>query len=369
MAHRPLAVFTPDHPRVLQATFIRRHAEMLLPGRTVVMAPVPDGCPDLPDLPTLDLRQIVGGRLRWQAAHGVCRQLGWKLDHWMIQRFLRRHRVEVVLAEYLDFAVQWLDLARRLGLRFFAHAHGDDVILRLREPEWREAYLQYQRADGVITMSRFARDELIALGLDPARVHAVPCCVDVPPEPLSRQPGAEIVCVASGRVVTQKAPILLLDAFRRAAEQCPPLRLELFGDGDLMPAARDYVRAFRLEDRVQLFGFQPNHVVLEHIRRAGIFLQHSWWEGLGVAILEAMAHALPVVATRTGGILETVVEGETGFLVEPGDSAAMADRIVTLARHPGLRNRMGAAGWARVREHYTWDQERSQLLRILGLAA
>ncbi len=367
MGRRPLAVFTPDHPRILHATFIRRHAELLLPGRTVIVAPVPDHCPVTPELPTLDLRQIVGGRLRWQVAHGLCRQFGWKLDHWMLERFLRRHRVEVVLGEYLDFSLQWLELARRLGLRYFVHAHGSDVIQRLRERAWREAYLQYHAAAGLITMSRFARDELIALGLDPARIHAVPYGVDVPPAPWRREPDGEVICVAAGRIAAEKAPILLLDAFRRASEQCPRLRLKLFGDGDLMPAVHDYLRAFGLSDRVQLFGFQPNDVVLEHLRGAAIFLQHSWWEGLGVAILEAMAHALPVVATRTGGILETVVDGETGCLVEPGDSAAMADRIVALARDPDLRNRLGAAGWARAREHYTWERERSELLRILGL--
>jgi glycosyltransferase involved in cell wall biosynthesis len=367
--NRPLAVFSPDEMGLAITTFIRRHMEDLLPGRTVAVAPLPAGWRGSPGLPVLDLRQIVGGRLRWQAAHGFCRQFGWKLDHWMIQRFLRRHGVEVIMAEHLDTSVQWLDIARNLGIRFFAHAHGDDVILRLRDPAWQKAYLQYHKADGIITMSEFGRQELIQFGLDPARLHTVPCCVDVPAAPFVREDRPEVCCIAVGRITTQKAPIMLLDAFRRAAAECPELRLEVFGEGPLMPALQDFVRAFDLGERVQLLGVQPNEVVLEHMRRADIFVQHSWWEGLGVAILEAMAQTLPVVATRTGGILETVVEGSTGYLVEPGDSAGMAERIVELAGNAAVRCRLGRAGWERVRDHFTWERERSELLRVLGLAA
>jgi len=366
---RPLAVFTPDHPSLLQATFIQRHAERLLPGRTVLLAPAPDGWTGSPDRPELDLRRINGGRLRWQAAHGFCRQFGWKLDHWMIQRFLRRHGVEVIMSEYLDTSVQWLDMARNLGIRFFAHAHGDDVVVRLQDPVWRKAYLQYHKADGIITMSEFGRQQLIQFGLDPARLHTVPCCVDVPAAPLVREERREVRCIAAGRIVAEKAPILLLDAFRRAAAGCPELRLEVFGDGPLLPAMQDFIRAFDLGERVQLLGLQPNDVVLEHMQRADLFVQHSWREGLGVAILEAMAQALPVVATRTGGILETVVEGSTGYLVEPGDSAGMAERLVELAGDAALRRRLGLAGWERARDHFAWERERSELLRVLGLAA
>ena len=366
---RPLAVFSPDEMGAVVATFIRRHMEDLLPGRTVVAAAVPDGWKGSSGLPVLDLRRLGGGRLRWQVAHGVCRQFGWKLDHWMIGRFLRRHGVEVILGEYLDWSLPWLDIARRLEIRFFPHAHGDDVLVRVREPAWQKAYLQYQKADGIITMSEVGRQELIKLGLDPARIHTVRYGVDVPAQQLPRESRREIQCIAVSRITAEKAPVLLLDAFRRAAERCPELRLEVFGDGPLLPAMQDFIRAFDLGERVQLLGLQPNKVVLERLRQADIFVQHSWREGLGVSILEAMAQTLPVVATRTGGILETVVDGSTGYLVEPGDSAGMAERIVELAGNADLRRRLGQAGWERVRDNFAWERERSELLRLLGLAA
>jgi colanic acid/amylovoran biosynthesis glycosyltransferase len=90
-------------------------------------------------------------------------------------------------------------------------------------------------------------------------------------------------------------------------------------------------------------------------------------EGLPVSILEAMAHALPVISTRHAGIPEAVVEGETGFLVDEGDSAGMAECILDLAKGSGMRSEMGLAGWRRARELFCWDREKKALLEIMGL--
>jgi glycosyltransferase involved in cell wall biosynthesis len=77
-------------------------------------------------------------------------------------------------------------------------------------------------------------------------------------------------------------------------------------------------------------------------------------ELLGLSVLEAMASATPVVASRTGGIAEVVIDGETGFLVEPGDVAALQDRLATLLADRGLARRMGDAGRAAVLDRFTW---------------
>jgi glycosyltransferase involved in cell wall biosynthesis len=152
------------------------------------------------------------------------------------------------------------------------------------------------------------------------------------------------------------------------------LRLDYVGDGELLSAAQQFVRAFNMEDRVTLHGGQPSEVVLDLMRRADMFLQHSMTdaltgdeEGLPVAILEAMANSLPVLSTRHAGIPEAVVEGRTGYLVEEGNSAAMADRLLALARDPELRESMGKTGWQRARERFSWEKECADLRQVLGL--
>ena len=116
----------------------------------------------------------------------------------------------------LDLAFPYLEIARQLGIPFYGHAHGYDVSLRLREPEWREKYLRYNDAAGVITMSEASKARLVEMGLEAGKVHVVPYGVDVPEQPVLRPAQSIVRCVAVGRMAAKKAPILTLDAFRRA---------------------------------------------------------------------------------------------------------------------------------------------------------
>ena len=301
-----------SHPLLVSAssigavseTFIRRHMAALLPGGTAVMVKAADredgGHWDVP-APLLVLDRIQHDYME------------------TVKRFFTDHGVRVVLGEYLDQSLRWLDLAGELGIRFFGHAHGYDVSERLRDPRYRAEYLKYRRADGLITVTHHSRNKLIELGLDPARIHVIPCGVDVPAtrkRPIDR----EIVrCIAVSRMVAVKGPILTMDAFRRAVEAHPNLHLDYVGAGPLLPAVRQFVRGFGLERKVMLHGTQPNREVHRLMAEADLFLQHSLLddetgavEGLPVAMLEAMAHGLPVVATRHGGIPEALLDGITG---------------------------------------------------------
>lgn len=374
----PLAIFAPSIGDRSQ-TFIQRHMRDLLPDRTVVVTSTLDGpfnghwsvhCPTL----VLDRIHKVGHARRILRA--IARRVGWRYgdDPAIVEQWLRKHQVQVVMGEWLDWALPWAPLAQRLGIRFFGHAHGIDVSKQLCDPKWRADYVRYNDASGVITMSQLSRERLVGLGLDPAKVHVVPYGVDVPAQLSARTENDTVNCLAVGRMVAKKAPILTLDAFRRAAEMCPSLRLDYVGEGQLLTAAIQFTRAFDLGDRVTLHGARSNAFVYELMKKADIFLQHSMIdpetgdeEGLPVAILEAMAQALPVVSTRHAGIPEAVVEGETGYLVDEGDSHEMADRLITLSRDPDLRFRMGQAGWCRVKEHFSWEKEKTELLAILGL--
>jgi glycosyltransferase involved in cell wall biosynthesis len=289
---------------------------------------------------------------------------------------LRQHGVQVVLAEYLDESLPWIEALRGTGIRLFAHAHGYDVSERLRDPVYQRRYLEYRDAAGVITMSRASRDRLLDLGLPPSLLHVVPYGVDVPERIAPRTATRRVRVVAVGRMVAKKAPLLLLEAFRHAASRLPgELVLDYVGGGPLFQAARDYVENNDLHDIVTLHGAVPNPQVLALMNCADIYVQHSVTdaatgneEGLPVAILEAMAAGLAVVATRHAGIPEAVSDGRTGHLVDEGDTTSMAEHIVTLAQDGDRRRQMGSAGWTVARDRFSWRRERDRLLRLLGLA-
>lgn len=135
------------------------------------------------------------------------------------------------------------------------------------------------------------------------------------------------------------------------------------------------MRDHHLADCVTLHGAQPHDVVQRLMHDADIFLQHSVTdpktgdeEGLPVSVLEAMAESLPVVSTRHAGIPEAVEEGVTGYLVDEGDSKAMAERLRALCQEPGQRHAMGHAGWQKAKKLFSWEKERADLLHILDLS-
>jgi glycosyltransferase involved in cell wall biosynthesis len=378
---RPLAILTP-YIGILSETFIQNHIDNLLPNGVVVGAMFTND--DLhwhPSAPTLILDQIHPSwrvRLAYRLAQRA--KLPWltinpdRFRQTVMERFLTQHGVEVIMAEYLTSSIQWIAPAKRLGIRFFAHAHGWDVSRALQDPTWRQQYLAYNQADGIITMNQVSRKRLIELGIDPAKIYVIPYGVDVPEQVISRHGPTVVRCLAVGRMVAKKSPIFLLDSFRRAVAIHPNLHLDYIGTGELFSAAQDFVRAMHLIDHVTLHGGQPPTIVHQMMHTADIFLQHSVVdaitgdeEGLPVAILEAMARSLPIVSTHHAGIPEAVVEGETGFLVSEGDTQSMANYIVQLATDGQLRSRMGQAGYQRVQELFTWERERRALLELMGL--
>jgi colanic acid/amylovoran biosynthesis glycosyltransferase len=350
----------------------------LWPGRTVVVAEqvVQDRAAWQFDGPMLVLGngRIPFWRRALQRGHASA---AWRRA--VVTRFLRQHHVTVAMVEWLDVGLEWLPLCRAEGLRVIAHSFGYDACEAMLSParEWRERYKEYEKAEAILSVSQAMNRALHEIGLPREKLQVVPCGTDVPdtcPEP--RRADGSIRCLAVGRMVPKKAPILLLDAFRRAAERAPGITLCCVGDGPLYSAACDYVETMGLTDRVRLPGTMAHADVNRETKEADLFVQHSVRsrvdgdeEGLPVSILEAMANGLPVVATRHGGIPDAVVDGETGFLVDEGDTVTMADRIVQLAKDAPLRHRMGEAGWRRARELFSWPQERKNLLQVLGLPA
>jgi colanic acid/amylovoran biosynthesis glycosyltransferase len=371
-----LAVIAP-HIGALSETFIRRHMEDLLPGNTVVVAatnsPPYAGhwdikCPQLVlnnfSLPERGLNKIAQKVLpRYLRFSG------------RVEHFLRKQNVDVILGEYLHLSAPWFPLAHKLNIPFFVHAHGIDVSTCLRQKKWQTEYLKYNNAAGVIVVNQVMRQRLIALGLAPEKIHIIPYGVNVPSQPLNRIERQEIVrCLAVGRMVAKKAPLLMLDAFRQAVEVYPNLHLDYVGTGVLFESVQKFIHDCNLDQRVTLHGSQPNQVVQKLMKEADIFVQHSITdpesgdeEGLPVAILEAMAFSLPVVSTYHAGIPEAVKHEETGLLVEEGNTKKMAEHLIALARDTQLRVDMGKEAWGRAQQHFSWEVESEQLRKVMGL--
>jgi glycosyltransferase involved in cell wall biosynthesis len=167
--------------------------------------------------------------------------------------------------------------------------------------------------------------------------------------------------MGAGRLVPIKGFDLLLQALPAILDALPASRLLLVGDGPDRPLLEAQARALGVADRVQLVGVHAQ--VAPFLAAADLLVAPSRNEGLGKALVEAMALGCPVVATRVGGIPTVVADGETGRLVPPEDPGALAQAVAELLGDPGLRQTMGEAGRRRA-EQFSLAVMESRLLSL-----
>jgi glycosyltransferase involved in cell wall biosynthesis len=155
-------------------------------------------------------------------------------------------------------------------------------------------------------------------------------------------------------LVPHKGQRHLIDAAHLVVREVPDARFLILGEGELRGQLERQVRDYHLEKHVLLPGFRTD--VIGCIKDFDVLVMSSVTEGLGTSLLDAMACARPIVATRAGGIPEVVEDGATGLLVPPRDHEAMAAAIVRLLRDGPRRRQMGEAGLARVRARFTVER-------------
>jgi glycosyltransferase involved in cell wall biosynthesis len=205
----------------------------------------------------------------------------------------------------------------------------------------------YDRVDRFVAPSGFLRDRVVEGGLPADRVEVLPNPVVAAPSPRTAPADPPAVLYAS-RLVAEKGVDTLLDA---AARLPAGTRVRLAGSGRLERAVRARVAAEELP--VDVLGpLAPDRVVAELRAAAVAVLPALWWENCPMAVLEAAAQGVPVVASAVGGVPELVDDGTTGLLVPPGDAAALSGALTRLLSDPAGTGRLGRAGWARVRSRH-----------------
>ncbi len=240
---------------------------------------------------------------------------------------------------------------------------------------YRDGYAElFAEAAGIVAPSRAMRERLIEMGAPEARTHSIPCGVDVaafvPGDPAREPP----LFLAVGRFVEKKGQGLTIAAFAEVCREHPSARLRMIGGGRDLDECRRLVASLGIDSLVRFDDGLPHDDVRRAMREARAFVQHSVVaadgdrEGTPVAILEAAACGLPIVATRHEGIRDAVVDCETGFLVDEHDTRAMAARMVELALDPELAARLGAAGRRRVVEKFSLDRSIGRLSAVIEAA-
>jgi len=217
-------------------------------------------------------------------------------------------------------------------------------------------------SDKIIAVSQGVYQDLVDWGIHPSLVVCIPNGIELSPFSPKRyaksQSFKEEITTASARrshivgtlarLHPQKGLDVLIDAAKIVVASEPSVKFWIGGTGPLEDALRAKIRDLRLEPYVKMPGFIED--VPGFLSQLDIYVLSSDYEGLPLAVLEAMAQGLPVVATNVGGVPEAVIDGLTGFLIPPRSGRLLAQAIVRLIVDPELAARMGMAGRKRVEE-------------------
>jgi colanic acid/amylovoran biosynthesis glycosyltransferase len=287
-------------------------------------------------------------------------------------RYLRKNSVDVVLAEYGLTGAAVMNACRDARVPLVVHFHGFDAYHFPTLNSYGAQYVRmFEMASAIVAVSRDMEQQLIALGAPQNKVHYCPYGVDIElfegADPAMSKP----TFVATGRFVDKKAPYLTLLAFRTVVSRIPEARLVFFGDGPLLDTCKQLTKTLGLSGHIEFRGPRPNGEVAETLRSSRAFVQHSIRpmdgdsEGTPVAILEAGAAGLPVVATRHAGIKDVVIERETGFLVDEGDIGTMADHMIHLAQSPSVAGTMGQQARKHITGNFSLEKGIGRLWTVL----
>ena len=259
-----------------------------------------------------------------------------------------------------SLAAAYLSRRRRIPLVTTVHVAGLDALAA----HLRWACATYEGTLGrmvlsssaqVIAVSQSVRRHLGRLRVPQDRLSVVGNGVDhrrfYPAVTLPREGPLRIVFI--GRLIPNKGPLVLIRALAKLARAGVAFEAALLGDGPLRHQIERLLVRSSLTAQVRLLGHVTD--VAEHLRDADVCIRPSFTEGMPLAVLEAMACGVCVVASDVEGNAELISHGDTGLLFPAGDDDALATRILWALEHPEVRRRIGEHGQRSSLPH-TWDE-------------
>lgn len=230
----------------------------------------------------------------------------------------------------------------------------------LKPSRWKR-WLFLTSVDMVVAISHGVETALLAAGIPGSHIRCIPSGVEtadfVVPAPtrqrIRQQHGignTEMLIVSVGALVERKDHQTLLQAAARLHQSGQQPHILICGEGPLQASLQAHAHRLGLAHYIHFAGFCPD--VAAHLAAADVFVHTPLWEGLGVAVIEALAAGLPVIASRVGGIPDLIEDQDTGFLIPPHNVPALTQVCQRLLSDPALRQTVGRAGQVRARAHF-----------------
>ncbi|KAA0205828.1 glycosyltransferase family 1 protein [Candidatus Uhrbacteria bacterium] len=246
-----------------------------------------------------------------------------------------------------------LRVARRL--RCALHVQDHSGLFGRRAFGWRERVLRpvatfvLRKADRIRTVSQRGKRGLIAIGIPESNIDVIPIATDIARfSSVDQSPtlSNQLLCIS--RLEPEKGIGVLLSAFARLHKTHPEASLVIVGDGSQRMTLEKLARSFHVGDAVLFAGKADD--VRPYLSRAALYVQPSYFEGWGMAVIEAAASGLPIVMTDVGCAGEVIKDGESGLVVPPGNAQALAAALERVYADAPLRNMLAAGARRAVKE-------------------
>ncbi len=279
----------------------------------------------------------------------------------------------------VGYAVRWAN--RKLRIPYLVYVNGGDLLRERRKAERsalkrKTAQSIFGNASGIVATSKWvaelASDVMHQVGVEaPPQVAALDLGTDPARFNPSRDTGAlrrrwgvgdAPLILTVARLVPHKGQDMGIRALSALRRDFPELRYIMVGEGHYEERLRALARGLGVLDRVGFVGAMRDDELPEAYATSTIYLGASRVdkeinvEGFGISFLEAAASGIPSIGGDSGGVRSAVRDGETGIIVPPTDSDAIADAIRSLLLNPDRRKKMGTAGRHAVETHYNWDR-------------
>jgi phosphatidylinositol alpha-1,6-mannosyltransferase len=276
-------------------------------------------------------------------------------------------------------ALNGVFLRKTLKLPLLIFCHGDEISQidqRRYQPRVRDFI--YRRADAIVAANQFACDGLLRIGIPEDRIHKLTPGVNTEEfQPCPRRSDlieryglqGKKILLTTARLVPRKGHRIVLRALPKVLAQVPDLKYLIAGEGPEKERLENLVRELGLQSVVTFVGDIAHREICDFYNLCDVFvmvnrLEAGDVESFGMVFTEANAVGKPVIAGRSGGTAESVIHGQTGFLVDPDNAEELTNHLLLLLKNGELSKRMGAAGLERVRLEFNWSTRARALRQI-----
>lgn len=310
--------------------------------------------------------------------------LPWLKSFFIIKKYIKNNNIEVLLVgQILPLGtVAWL-LSKFIDIPYIVFTHAMDITVPQKYP--RKKWLMKRvlnSSEKIITVSRYTKYELLKIikGRSQRKIEIISPAPNITPK---KFPNLDInslkqkyqdnrILLSVGRLVERKGNGVVIKALPTILKSVPNLKYVIIGEGEHKSRLKKLIAELKLEDKVIFKSELSDQEVAQYYQLCDLFIMPSREmpnrdvEGFGLVYLEANSFSKPVIGGKSGGVEDAIIDGETGFLVDPEDIDMIAGSVVRLLKNQSEASRLGNNGRNRAGQEFTWASKASQLSKILA---